>query len=90
MIVYTSTEIPFRRMQPEDDRLIPRTIAFLRREFSIRHPDHRTTPYIIAQRRNAERQVLEIRMCAPASEVLKRIAQTGDTSWSIEQFVETP
>jgi len=91
MIVYTATEIEYQHIHPGDDELVlRRAIAELRIVFTRRWPEYRATPYIVAQRRNTERQILDIRICAPADEVLERMARTGDTTWSVEQFIETP
>lgn len=90
MVAYEQTEISFddiHRRQENEALVIERRVAGLRAFFEREHPDYRTLPYIVAQRVNTERQIIEVRICAPADEELAIRARTGDRSWSMKQFM---
>lgn len=87
-VAYAQTEINFCDVRPEDETtVIERRIAWLRTSFEHDHPDYRELPYIVAKRLNISRQVVELRICAPADEELAIRARTGDDGWEMKQFM---
>jgi hypothetical protein len=89
VIAYAETRINLRDIRGEDEAIaIERTAAALRVFFTREHPDKRTLPYIVAHRLNVERQQIDVRVCAPADEVLERLA--GNAEWNMKQFMVAP
>ena len=89
MIAYAETRINLRDIRDEDEAVtIERTAAALRVFFTREHPDKRALPYIVAHRRDVVRQQIDVRVCAPVDEVLKRLA--GSTEWNMKQFMGVP
>lgn len=87
-VSYVQTEINLRDIRQEDETsVIERRVAWLRVLFEHEHPDHRMLPYIVAKRVNVERQVIELRICAPADEEIALRKRTGDRGWEMKQYM---